>query len=168
MIKTRKAILEGLQDDLGITAVPQDVANNRPPYPYVTYKFIVPYIQQEGTGNLSTTLENSTDDRFEYDIVETLDLQPTSTLSINAYAKDHDTAYSTMKRILDWFRHSGYTHLSSNNITVVDVEAVGDRTILITDDYRIRYGFDVILRFADRIELRNETIEDYNIDTEFD
>lgn len=153
-------------------AVPQDQIPKKPTYPYLTYKFISPYIQPRGMGNITTTFEPSLDERFEYDVVEKLELQPTMTLSINAYCMgerdNHAVAYDTIKKALDWFKHSGYMYLSDNNIVVIGVEAIGDRTILITDNYEVRYGFDVILRFTDEIQLRYENIEEVSINKEFE
>lgn len=155
---------------MDMIAVPQDQIPKKPTYPYLTYKFISPYIQPRGHGNISTTFEHSTDDRFEYDVVEKLELQPTMTLSVNAYCSgkpdNHSVAYETIKKAIDWFKHAGYMYLSDNNIVTVSIQAMGDRTALIVDDFEIRYGFDVILRFTDEIELRYENIQEANIKNE--
>lgn len=170
MINIRNLIVRGLYDYMGMVAVPQDQIPNKPSYPYLTYKFINPYIQARGTGNITTSLEPSLDKQFEYDVVEKLELQPTMTLSINAYCKgeidNHKVAYETLKKALDWFKHSGYMYLSDNNIVVVSIEAMGDRTALIVDNYEVRYGFDVIIRFTDVIKRRFETIEECKINSD--
>lgn len=165
MIKIRNGVVYGLHKHLGITPVPQDQVPKKPSYPYMTYKFITPYIPPRGTGNLTINLEPSKDSRFDKDVVERLVQQPTMTLSIDAYSKgtndDHASAYNLMKEARDWFRHSGHLYLDSKNIVVVRVEAVGDRTAQIIDDYEVRYGFDVTLRFTEEMVLRYETIERY-------
>lgn len=152
--------------------VPQDQTQNKPTYPYMAYKFIVPYNQFNHQGNYSQNLVPSTDDRFEYDVEETLELQPQMTLSLNAYCKgEQDSqmiAYETAKKAMDWFKHVGYQDLLDMNVVVVNIEAFGDRTVLIVDDYEARVGLDVILRTTDTIKRRLETIEtwDYSLDIE--
>lgn len=157
---------------MDIIAIPQDQIPKKPIYPYLTYKFISPYIPPSGAGNITTTLEPSLDEKFQYDVVEKLELQPTMTLSINAYCSgkqdNHAVAYETIKKAVDWFKHAGYIYLSDNNIVTVSIQAMADRTALIVDGFEVRYGFDVILRFTDEIELRYETIEEVRINKEFE
>jgi len=134
----------------------------------MTYKFIVPYNHFGHQGNYSQNLVPSNDDRFEYDVEETLELQPQMTLSLNAYCKGEQDnqmiAYETAKKAMDWFKHVGYQDLSDLNVVVVNIEAFGDRTVLIVDDYEARVGFDVIMRTTDIIKRRFETIETWDID----
>ena len=148
--------------------VPQDQIQNKPTYPYMAYKFIVPYNQFNHQGNYSQNLVSSNDDRFEYDVEETLELQPQMTLSLNAYCKgEQDSqmiAYEIAKKAMDWFKHVGYQDLLDMNVVVVNIEAFGDRTVLIVDDYEARVGFDVIMRTTDTIKRRIETIETWDID----
>lgn len=148
--------------------VPQDQIQPKPTYPYMTYKFIVPYNQFNHQGNISQNLVPSNDDRFEYDVEEVLGLQPQMTLSFNAYCKGEPDsqmiAYEVAKKAMDWFKHVGYQDLSDLNVVVVNIEAFGDRTVLIVDDYEARVGFDVILRTTDTIKRRFETIETWDID----
>lgn len=170
MIRIRNAVVKGLHEFTDLLVVPQNSIPEKPSYPYLAYTFISPYIQARMAGNLSTTFEPSTDERFEHDVVEKLELQPTMTLSVSAYssgkADDDAVAYGAMKKALDFFRHSGYQYLSDNNIVVVSIEAVGNRTALIIDNYETRYGFDIVMRFTDIVDLRYETIENWEINTE--
>lgn len=168
----RNKIVSELYGYVGEPVVNLEQVPKKPPYPFIGYKFTSPYIQARGQGNITTTLEPSTDDRFQYDVVERLDTQPTMTLSISAYSRDKGDdiviAHEVANKAMEWFKHSGYMYLSDNNIVVVSVEAIGDRTILMGDLYEVRYGFDVILRVTDSIDLRYETIEEFNINKEFD
>lgn len=166
----RNTIVGKLHKYLNMGVVPQDSNNDKPPYPYLAYKFIVPYNQARGQGNYSTDVVPSLDDRFEYDIEETLVTQPTMTLSISAYSKgegdDYMTSYNAAKKAMGWFEHTGYQDLQDINVVVVSVQGFGDRSTLIVDDYEVRIGFDVILRFTDVVSRRLETIEKLNINTD--
>ena len=45
-------------------------------------------------------------------------------------------------------------------MVVVNIEAFGDRAVLIVDDYEARVGFDVILRTTDTIKVFSLPIRD--------
>lgn len=150
--------------------VPQDQTQNKPTYPYMTYKFIVPYNQFNHQGNYSQKLVPSNDERFEYDFEETLELQPQMTISFDAYCKGEPDsqmiAYETAKKARDWFEFIGYQDLKDINVVVVGIEAFGDRTTLIVDDYEARVGFDVVLRTTDILKKRFPTIEKCKVNYE--
>ncbi len=161
----RNAIVKGLYEYLGLIPIPIEDLQKKESYPYMTYNFISPYTQFRGQGNYSIDFAPSDDERFEYDVEETLELQPQATISINAYSKDKLEAQELAKKAMDWFKHIGYQYLYDNNIVVVNIEAFGDRSILIVDYYEFRIGFDVIIRFTDVIKRRFETIENWDINT---
>lgn len=156
-------IIKGIYNHLGKILVPINDLQPKEPYPYLTYNFTSIYIPFEGQGNYTHKLITSLDDRFEHDIEETIELQPTATLSINGYSEDVNEAYEAAKEIMNWFKHRGYQYLADNDIVVVDVTTVMNRTIHIVDHYEFRFGFDVIIRFSDVIDRRVETIEEYSI-----
>ncbi|MGJ0848186.1 phage neck terminator protein [Tissierella praeacuta] len=158
----RDAIVKGLYDYLGLIPIPIEDAQKKDP-PYITYNFINSYTQQRGQGNYSIDFVPSTDERFELDVEETLEVQPQATISINAYSKDKLEAQELAKKAMDWFKHIGWQYLYDSNIVVVSIEAFGDRSILIVDHYEFRIGFDVIIRFTDEIKRRFETIETWDI-----
>ena len=164
----RNQIIYKLYQYMELPIVPQDQIQSKPAYPYMTYKFIVPYNQFNHQGDILQNLVPSTDDRFEYDIEETLKLQVQMTISLNVYCKGEPdsqmVAYEIAKKAMGWFKHVGYQDLSDLNVVVVNIEAFGDRTVLIVDDYEARVGFDVILRTTDTIKRRIETIETWDID----
>lgn len=168
----RNTIVGKLHKYLNVPVVPQDRPNPKPLYPYIAYKFIVPYAQARGQGNYSSELVSSLDDGFEYDFEETLTTQPTTTLSISAYSKgaidDYIEAYDLAKKAMNWFNLVGYQDLQDINVVVVDTLAFGDRATLLVDNYEERIGFDVILRFTDTVKRRIETIEEWDIDIEIE
>ena len=161
----KNIIVKGLYEHLGIIPVPLEDLQPKEEYPYITYNFINPYTQFRGQGNEYRGLVPSGDDRFQFDVEETLKLEPQATISINAYSKDKAEAQELIKKVMDWFLYEGYQYLSDNNIVVVNAEAMGDRTVQIIDFYEHRVGFDVIIRFADEIKRRYETIEAIKVET---
>lgn len=163
--KIRNAIVKGLYKHLGMIPIPLEDLQPKEKYPYLTYNFINPYTQFRGQGNEYRELVPSTDEGFEFDVEETLELEPQATISINAYSKDKLEAQETAKRAMAWFLYEGYQYLADTNIVVVNVAALGDRTVQIIDFYEHRVGFDVIIRFADEIKRRYETIEAIKVET---
>lgn len=161
----RNAIVKGLYQYLDLIPIPIEDLKNKEPYPYITYNFISPYTPFNGQGNYSKKLVPSNDERFELDVEETLELQPTATISINSYSDDKLEAHELAKKAMDWFKHIGEQELYDDNIVVVSIEAFGDRSLLIVDNYEYRIGFDVIIRFTDIIKRRLETIEEWDINT---
>ena len=163
----RNQIIYKLYQYMELPIVPQDQIEPKPAYPYMTYKFIVPYNHFGHQGNYSRKLIPSNDERFEYDVEETLETQVQMTLSLNAYCKGESDSqmvtYEIARKAMGWFKHVGYQDLLDLNITVINIEAFGDRTVLIVDDYEARAGFDVILRTTDTIKRRIETIETWDI-----
>lgn len=146
--------------------VPTESNGPKPEYPYLSYKITTLYNSPNNQGNYSTKLIQSLDDRFEHDIEETLELQPTFTISINAYSEDSVECQNLIKKAYDWFKHIGYDELNDIDVVVVDVAAFTDRTLLIVDNYESRIGFDIILRTTDVINRRINTIEEWKINGE--
>lgn len=162
----RDVIVKGLYDYLGLIPIPIEDLQPKDEYPYITYNFINPYTPSRGQGNFSRVTVPSIDERFEFDIEETLEVQPTTTISINAYSKDKLEAQELALKIKDWFKHVGYQYLDDNNLVCVDVEAFGDRTVPIVDHHEHRVGMDILIRFTDIIERKIETIESFKVNTE--
>ena len=159
----RNFIVYELFKHTGSLVIPQDNPKNKPPYPYLAYKITSPYIPFEHQGNYSKELVPSQDEGFEYDIEETVELQPQMVMSINSYSDNLIESQELIKKTYDWFKHAGYYDLLDSNLVVVNIQAFGDRTLLIVDNYEYRQGFDVILRTTDTIKRRIETIEEYRI-----
>lgn len=139
----------------GSLAVPSESIGPKPNYPYLAYKVTTPYIPPNNQGNYSIM-------EVEGVITETVTLQPTFTISVNAYSDDSIECQELIKKAYDWFRHVGYQSLSDINVVVVNVRAFGDRTLLIVDNYETRIGFDTTLRTVDTISREIEAIEEYS------
>ncbi len=161
-------IVKGLYNHLKLIPIPIEDLKPKEEYPYITYNLLNPYTPFEGQGNYNRKLIPSLDERYENDIEESIEVQPTVTLSINTYSKDKMEAIELAKEIMNWFKHIGYEYLDENNIVVVDVLAFGNRTVEIIDHYEQRIGMDVVIRFTDVIKRRYETIEELKINTEIE
>lgn len=160
MKEIRNSIVQGVKKDLDVTMILVDDRNKVSlPYPFATFNFTTALDVFDGEGNYSRKLVDSTNEKFEHDILETRDTQNKVTMSINAYSNNKLDAQELAIKMRDWFRHTGYQHLSDNNIVVVDALGLQDRTIELVKDYEYRIGFDVILRAAKTTERRLETIE---------
>ena len=82
-------------------------------------------------------------------------------ISFNCYSDDIAECLDKIYKAWDYFKHGGNDLLALDNIVVVRVEDITDRTIALGDRYEYRYGFDVEFRFLHEIERRRETIEKY-------
>ena len=164
MKEIRNIIVKGIKEDLDIEMILVDDRNNVSlPYPFSTFNFITSLDIFDGEGNYKRELVDSTNDKFEHDILETRDSQPNVTMSINTYSKNKLESQELAIKMRDWFRHTAYQYLSDNNIVIVDVLALQDRTIELINSYEYRTGFDVIIRAARSTERRLETIETANM-----
>lgn len=160
----RDGIVGKLMDYVGVPVVMLEQVAKKPKYPYIGYKFTVPYNPDRTQGIIETDLVPSLDPKYEHDVEETVIFQPQMTISITVYAKDSLEAQELAKKAHDWFKHAGYYELDALNVVTVSTAAFGDRTTLIVDDYERRVGFDVILRTVDKIKRRVETIEEFKFE----
>lgn len=163
--KIRNAIVKGLYDYLNVPVVPTDDVGDKPNYPYISYKFTTLKIPQ-GSHNLYKDIVPSNDERFQYDIEYTREEQPKMIISMNAYSTDDVEAFQLALEMESWFKFQGYRFLKDNEIVVVNISNIQDRTIQIVDNYERRQGFDVAIRVMDIQKLRLETIEKSNIKKE--
>lgn len=156
MIDIRNTIIQELYDYIQKPIISNTNTQNRPEYPFADYS-ITALISDSGEGNYK--LEDA-----GIDVKETLSLQNKISFSFNVYSKDEIECYNLAKDIWDWFKFIGVDVLSLNNIAVVDVMDIDNRTILEVDKYEIRYGFDVIVRYKKDIDKISTTIDEYSID----
>lgn len=145
-IKT--AFVGPLRDYLGVTVQMQDQAAPQPPYPFIGYTFVSPYVDKSPYGNHSVR-----DDRRRIEKLAAV------TISITCYAKSSQDAYRISGQARDWFQGIGRMPLKDYGIIVVKLEATTARDTLLTYDYERRIGFDVHLRMVDVIEYEEDMIE---------
>lgn len=117
-------------------------------------------------GAIYSKLIESKDPKFEHDKEETLVLDSKFNISFNAYSNDLSECNSKALKAWEWFKFKGYYYLAYNNIVVVNVSNIQDRTVNIVDNYEYRKGFDIELRALHKIKRTTETIEKYKIEGE--
>lgn len=142
----------------GLPVVDTDDHNDRPAYPYFSYK-VTSYIPDRHTG-IHTQADSG------QDVAEGLILQPTLALSFNAYDRTVSKSYDLALQAWEWFKHIGYHELKANNYVVTDVTAIYDRTVALTDTHEYRHGFDVMVRLTHTIERITPNIETWTINKE--
>lgn len=142
----REVLRSGIWEHMRLFFVDLESGDPRPPYPFISHKFITPYLEEASNEvNDGETLIRET--------------QATMTVSFTVYSNDKTEALNTAQRLWQWFRFHGYEHLAEHDIVVVTLEGMEDRTTFLETDYEHRVGFDVVLRTVDRAERRIDTIE---------
>lgn len=159
--KLKEEIVKGLHKYTGLDVVDTDNNHRKPERPFYSYKITQIKTNANGEGNYSEDFPKSLDSRFKYDYRETVELQPQVVISINCYSSDIAECLDKIYLAWDYFKHGGNDLLALDNIIVVRIEEITDRTVVLGDRYEYRYGFDVELRFLHEIERRRETIEKY-------
>lgn len=132
-------------------------------YPFLAYTVTSSFIKDRQMGTIDEKIVDSTNPRFEKDIMQSLYLQPKCSFSFTAYAKDSQEAKQLAQMAWDYLMHTGYFDLSASDIVVVDCTGVQNRDIFEVDTYERREGFDVKFRYVHTIQRRLETIEKYKI-----
>lgn len=100
-------------------------------------------------------------EEYEDKYKEIVHLQPQIVYSFNSYSDNVVDAYDTILKAWEWFKFIGYQVLKGNNLVVVNVGAIQDRTVFLTPDYEYRYGFDVELRTVHTIERIVDALKDF-------
>lgn len=164
MIKTlRKLMVKGIHQETGRMLVATDNNYTKPAYPYYSYKFTT-LRQNVGEGGVyKEGFDKSTDPKFKHDLVTTLEFQPKVVMSFNAYSNDLVEAQDEILKAWEWFKLKGRRLLSKENIVVVDVGNIQDRSTYMVGAYEFRQGFDVEFRVLHQFSDRSETIESYTI-----
>lgn len=162
--KLRETFVKELSKYTGLLVVQTDNNYKKPKYPFYSYKFTT-LRQNVGEGGVyKEGFAKSLDKRYNYDVVTTLEFQPKVIMSFNCYSEDEFEAEDYILKAWEWFRLKGRSILSDENIVVVEVGDIGDRTVFLVDNYEYRKGFDVEFRVLHQFSDRSETIETYKID----
>lgn len=161
--KLRNAFVRALYEDVGLPIVITDNNHKKPEYPFYSYKFTTLRQNVGEAGVYKETFEKSLDERFKYDVVNTVEFQPNVIMSFNSYSLDYEECEYYAFKAFEWFKLRGRRLLSYENIVVVDVSNITDRTIMLVDNYEYRMGFDVTFRVLHEFSDRFENIDSYKI-----
>lgn len=145
--KIKEAFVGHLHKHLGIPVIMTDQAAPQPPYPFIGFAFVAPYIDRSPYGNHSIT-----NDRHRIEKMAAI------TISITCYAKSAQDAFRISGQARDWFRGYGRILLKDTGIVVASLEDTTARDTLLTYDYERKVGFDVQLRMMDVIEYKEDMI----------
>jgi hypothetical protein len=149
----------------GTPIVPQNSMAPRPPYPFVTYNWIVPYIPEPGQPSLTGAVVEDEEETEWYQ--ETRHEQPTVVLSLSAYSNDPAECITTLRQAWRFFEFDRRDELSAYGLVIADVSAVQDRTMLLDGGgYEYRYGIDVRMRTTSTITRTIDLIERVEINGE--
>ena len=72
------------------------------------------------------------------------------TVSFQIYAEDEETTIDLTNKVRQWFLFYGLDFIQSQNVAVVTVGDIENRTTFLVDSYEYKYGFDVQLRLSDQ------------------
>lgn len=164
MINARNIIIKNLHTHIGKPIIPNTVTENRPAYPFCDYS-ITALIMDKGIEDQKYTdkiYAVGEEPEFE-DLTNSITIQNKISFSINSYSTSETESYNLIKSAWNFFKHAGINILMNNNIAVVDVLNIQNRTILNVDDYEIRYGFDAIIRYKEVIDRTDLIVENYTI-----
>ena len=140
-------IISKLYQDTKIRVIQANQTAPMPPLPYAVYNITSPYIQ-DGRGNEYIR------DRTAY-----YDTHYKQTISFNVYGNTTDEAIQKANDIRHWFLFLGKTFIQDQNIAVLEVTNLEDRTTFLVDSYEYKFGFDVKLRLSESLSKDAETIE---------
>lgn len=150
--KSIKEVLRvGIWDDLGAFLVELENGDKRPDNQpeitsFVSHKITSPYIK----GGL---IEGNDDNFFTHEAT------PKVAVSFTCYSRDKVEALNLCHRLIKWFEFNGREYLKGNDLIIVEVTNITDRTTFLETGYDNRVGFDVIFRTTDNEYIDLEWIE---------
>lgn len=155
---TIKEVIKKIVKDLN--AYPLNVDNNRiPSYPYITYNILNALTDDNFTGVMGEIEEDDM-------VLDTHTTQPNYILSITSYGNSQFQALDEIEKAWDYFKHTGYDELVKAGGAVVKQTDIINRSILLSDNYQYRYGFDVKIRRLKTIKKKEHWIEKSDVDME--
>lgn len=145
------SIIAKLYQDTKIRVVQANQTAPVPSLPYAVFNVTSPYIKDGGANEYIR-------DRTAY-----YDTQYKQTISFNIYASSTDESIQKANDIRRWFLFLGRDFIQDQNIAVLEVTNLEDRTTFLVDSYEYKFGFDVSLRLTESISKDVQTIENVNI-----
>jgi hypothetical protein len=156
MIEKIKSIIVQAIRDLGFEIIPANTTKPKPPLPYGTYNIIAPYVKEGGSGNISVYSDggNTYQKRHE---------QYKITISFNVYSDTNESTIDLATKLRQWFLFLGSDFIRDQNVAVVNVGNIENRTVFLVDSYEYKHGFDVQLRLTDEQVRPIETIDNIEL-----
>jgi hypothetical protein len=155
MEKVENIIVRAIED-LGFEIIPANTTKPKPPLPYATYNIIAPYVKERGKGNISIYSEGSNTYLKQSE-------QYRMTISFNVYSDTNESTIELATKLRRWFLFLGSDFIRDQNVAVVNVGNIENRTVFLVDSYEYKHGFDVQLRLTDEQVRPIETIDNIEL-----
>lgn len=143
-----------------------DTDNNeiKPKMPFYSAKMLTSRQDAGEEGNYLHEFVDSEDKNYKYDYLEILESQPNAIISIMAYDKTPTGAMAAAYDAYSFFRFAKRYRLKEQGYVIVDITDIQDRTVLNVDAFEFRYGFDVRIRYVERLYSKVPNIEKYKVE----
>lgn len=143
-----------------------DTDNNeiKPKMPFYSAKMLTLRQDAGEEGNYLHEFVDSENKKYKYDYLEILESQPNAIISIMAYDKTPVGAMAAAYDAYSFFTFTKRYRLKEKGYVVVDITDIQDRTVLNIDNYEYRYGFDVRIRYVERLYSKVPNIESYKVE----
>lgn len=143
-----------------------DTDNNekKPKMPFYSAKMLTLRQDAGEEGNYLHEFVDSEDKNYKYDYLEILESQPNAIISMMAYDRTPEEAMAAAYDAYSFFRFAKRRRLKEQGYVVVDITDIQDRTVLNVDNFEYRYGFDVRIRYVERLYSKAANIEKYTVE----
>lgn len=143
-----------------------DTDNNekKPKLPFYSAKILTLRQNAGEEGNYLHEFVDSEDKKYKYDYLEILESQPNAIISMMAYDKTPSGAQAAAYDAYSFFKFAKRHRLKEQGYVIVDITDIQDRTVLSVDAFEFRYGFDVRIRYVERLYSKVPNIEKYKIE----
>jgi len=138
----KNTLIAQIFKDMGIRIVKANQTSQKPPLPYGVYNVTSSFIKGVGLANESFYESDSL-------FYHKKDEQYKMTISINFYGVDEETTIDMAKNVRQWFLFLGEEFIQDQNMTVINVGNIENRTTFLVDSYEYKHGFDVQLCLTD-------------------
>lgn len=151
--------------DKDIFIVEAQLNTPRPDLPYVSINQIS-LIPQDGFGAEYRQIVHSTNEDFDYDILDSRKTEDMITISVSIHATTIQEAYDIGNFFHDALDYTYRNDMLDKGYALVGIQALQNRTIYQVDKFNYTYGFDILYRIDRTIQLRKDTIETVIINDE--
>ena len=153
--KIRDTLVFLLHKFLERPVIAKEQAAERPEYPYLAYKFITSGNEREGMGEIEYFPEGREVIRKK--------VQVQHCLSFSAYGKTEAETREFEEKAKKYLLIIGYQELSEKEIIPLRATEIQNRSVLETEEYEVRYGFDFFIRSTQIREKPAQPMEHFTI-----
>ena len=140
---------------LGRPVIEKEQAAERPEYPYLAYKLIMAGSAKEGMGDIEYFPEGREVIRKK--------VQVQHCFSFSAYGKTEKETRELAEKAKEYLLFTGYKELADKELIPVRATEIQNRSVLETEEYEVRYGFDLFIRSVQIMEKPAQPMEHFII-----